>query len=351
MTLPEVWNSPAFDRARALHRQAGLVDLHVDSILQTRLFGYDIARAHGAPRLGQPLFWHADIPRMQQAGYGVAAMGIHWYPWESERGWREAMRQIDTLDALAARTGVQRLQGPEGLLRTSTDLGLIPGVEGAHILNGNMARVRTLAERGVLYLTLCHFSANQACSPGIGRGASDRRGLTAFGADLVDALQDLGVAVDVAHVGHQGVLDACQRARAPILCTHTGARALSDSPRLLHDDAIDAIAATGGVMGIIYGPNFLAGRLRASSEVVLDHYDYIADRVGRQHLAVGTDLDGWLPSIPNDMRDCRDVVRVTEGLLRRGWSEAEVRGVLGDNLRRALRGVVDARVHSVDPRK
>ncbi len=88
------WKDKGFKDALALHHEIGLLDLHVDSLIVNRLFGYDPLKRHRAGRPGQPLFWHADLPRMREAGYGGACMGVHYFPWESEAGWRECLMAV-----------------------------------------------------------------------------------------------------------------------------------------------------------------------------------------------------------------------------------------------------------------
>ena len=319
-----------------------IVDLHVDSIIQQRLFRYDIQRRHRAGIKGQPLFWHADIPRMIEAGYRGACMGVHYYPWESEGGWEEMKRQIAYLDEVAdrdQRTMRIRSAGDWKRAKEAGKLGLIPGVEGAHMLNGRIDRARRLAEFDVAYLTLAHFSANSAATPSIGRGADERHGLTAFGRALIEELNRHGVAVDLAHVNTPGVLDACEVTEAPVFCTHTGVKGVWDNPRNITDGEIEAIAATGGVIGVIFAPLFLAGKWRADTGVALDHLEYVIDRVGIEHAAIGSDYDGWLPTILSDHRDCRDIKRVTDGLRRRGYSDEEIDRIRFGNALRVMKEV------------
>ena len=317
----------------------GFLDLHVDSIIQQRLFRYDMRRPHRPGISGQPLFWHADIPRMIEAGYGGACMGIHYWPFEREQGWEEMKRQIAYLDEVAAaddRTLRVRAFSDWERAQEEGRLALSAGVEGAHMLNGRIERVPRLAELGVAYLTLTHFSSNSAATSSMGRGANQTDGLTAFGRRLVKELNRAGVVVDLAHVNTPGVLDACQASDKPVFCTHTAARALYETPRNITDDEIDAIAATGGVMGIIFAPVYLCGKLRADTEVALDHLEYMAERAGVDHVAIGSDYDGWLPTILSDHRDCRDIVRLSEGLRRRGWSEENIRKVKRENALRVF---------------
>jgi membrane dipeptidase len=329
------------------------LDLHVDSIIQNRLFWYDITKKHRSGFSGQPLFWHADIPRMLEAGYHGACLGIHYFPWQSEAGWRAINRQLDYLDEVAKSDDrVRRVWRPEtwaDIEETSDQLAIAPGVEGAHVLNGRVDRIDTLAERGVSYLTLTHFSKNRAATPSMGRGANSQDGITEFGRQVIERLNEVGVAVDLAHVNTPGVLEACQITDAPVLCTHTGVAGVHNHDRNITDAEIDAIAETGGVIGIIFAPAYLTGKLRASTECVLDHIDYVADRAGVEHVAIGSDYDGWIPSIPSDQRDCRDIEKVYEGLRHRGYGPAKIDKIARRNVERVLENVGANRSRQPNP--
>lgn len=317
----------------------GAIDLHVDSIIVQRLFRYRVVKKHGAGLRGQPLFWHADVPRMVEAGYRGACMGIHYYPWESERGWAESQRQIDYLDeVIGADPHVLRVREPADWARApeQNKIAIAPGVEGAHMLNGQIDRVAELGRRGVAYMTLTHFSKNAAATPSMGRGHNETDGLTAFGRDVVQALEEHDVIVDLAHVNMPGVLGACEVATRPVFCTHTGAKGVHDVARNVSDEAIDAIAELDGVIGIIFAPNFLTGRLRADSNCVVDHIEYVIDRVGVRHVALGSDYDGWLPAIPSDMRDCRDIGVIGDLMRGRGHDEETIERVYYRNAQELL---------------
>lgn len=333
-------------RAEALIGAHGLVDLHVDSLIQHTLFGYDLARRHRAGVKGQPLFWHADLPRMSEAGYSGACMGIHYFPWESSRGAGAAHRQIDALDRFAAEVpGCIRVRTPDdwGRARRERRIALAPGVEGAHMLCGSLDALEALCDRNIAYLTLAHFSKNSAATPSLGRGANEDDGLTGFGREVVAVLNRRGVVVDVAHLNQRCAIEAAEASAAPVFATHSGAQRIHPHPRLLSDAALDAIAEKGGVIGVIFSPDFLAGRRRAGTEVVVDHIEAIADRVGPEHVALGSDYDGWLPAIPSDQRDCRDIRNVAAELLRRGHPDDQVRGILCENAERVMRAAWELR--------
>ena len=207
------------------------------------------------------------------------------------------------------------------------------------MLNGRIERVEELSKLGVSYLTLTHFSANAAATPSMGRGANERDGLTALGRRLIRELNQWRIAIDLAHVNTPGVLEACALTEVPLFCTHTGVKGVHDHARNISDGEIDAIAKTGGVIGIIFGPLFLSGKLRASTEIALDHLEYVVRRVGVEHVALGSDYDGWLPTILSDHRDCRDILRLVDGLVERGYSLEEVEMIKGGNALRVFKAV------------
>lgn len=323
------------------HRAAAPLDMHVDFILQRRLFGYRPERAHRAGIHGQPLFWHCDVPRMLQADYAGAILGVHYWPWQSEGAWRECQRQIDAIDTLCEQPSLHRIRryADWQYARDHRQLAFAVGVEGAHQLNGKLERVAALAQRDVCYLTLTHFSKNRAATPSMGRGANPRDGLTGWGHELISELNWHGIAVDVAHVNGPGVLDACRQSSAPVLCTHTSIRGIYPSPRGIDDAQIDAIAETGGVIGIMFGPMFLRGKLRGTTADIADHIDYVVQRVGVDHVGFGSDYDGWMFSIPRDQRDCRDSIKLTEILIQRGYSDNDIYKMYRGNTLRVLQAV------------
>jgi membrane dipeptidase len=196
----------------------------------------------------------------------------------------------------------------------------------------------------------------------IGNGSTERTdgGLSDFGVAVVERMNTVGMAVDVSHSGDRTTLDACEASKAPVLFTHSNCRAIADHPRCKTDEAIRKMAATGGVMGITGVRMFVRTQEPTTIEHVLDHFDHVRDLVGVEHLGLGSDMDLYgydaLPKKANDelragykgsyaFRDRIDiegldhpkrVFDLTDGLLRRGYSDRDVELVLGGNFERVL---------------
>jgi membrane dipeptidase len=200
----------------------------------------------------------------------------------------------------------------------------------------------------------------------IGNGSTERRddGLSDFGVSIVQRMNKVGMAVDVSHCGDRTTLDAFEVTGRPVLITHSNCRALvKGHPRCKSDEAIQAMAKRGGVMGITGVRMFVKADEPTTVEHMLDHYDHVRKLVGVQHVGLGSDmdLDGYDDLPPKELaslragykdsyafRDKIDIEGVdhpkrvfdlTEGLIRRGYSDADIRGVLGDNFRRVLKEI------------
>jgi len=225
--------------------------------------------------------------------------------------------------------------------------------------------VRSLKDFDVAYrkgLRSFMLTYNQMNNLGVGCTERVDAGLSMFGVDVVKHCNDIGMIVDVSHCGHLTTMDACHYSKYPVNANHTAARGLHEHARGKSDEALKAIAGTGGVIGVVAVPAFLTDAAEPTINDMLDHIGYLADLVGWQHVAIGTD---WPLQAPLDVLeatlgvetraigfriqdrldlaqrligfdDCRDLPNITRGLVKRGCSDEQVRGILGENALRVF---------------
>jgi membrane dipeptidase len=217
--------------------------------------------------------------------------------------------------------------------------------------------VRTFHELGQRCSQLTYNSQND-----LGSGGTDRvdGGVSDFGAEIIGAMNDAGMLVDVSHCGDRTTLDAIEISKRPIAVTHSNCRALNDHPRLKTDEAIEKLAARGGVMGITGVRNFVRDREPTTIEHMIDHIDHVVKLAGIEHVGIGSDSDlNGYDDMPADQRKelmasykssyaFRDkldtdgfdhpgkIFDLTDALIRRGYSDSNIEAVLGGNFRRLL---------------
>jgi membrane dipeptidase len=197
----------------------------------------------------------------------------------------------------------------------------------------------------------------------IGVGCTERfdAGLSNFGIDVVRHCNDIGMIVDTSHCGHMTTMDACKFTKRPVNANHACAKALSGVARAKSDDALKAIAGTGGVIGVVAVPFFLGNTRGSTIDVMLDHIEYIAQLVGWRYVSIGTDWPLQAPAealqqtlrnefiehgfAPDEIDvtdrligfdDYRDLPNIARGLVKRGFSDEQVKGILGENALRVF---------------
>lgn len=324
--------------ARALHARSPAIDLHADSLMWARWVGYDLHVRHDPPLPRAALGGHVDVPRLREGGVGAQFFGLVSLPVGQRRGLAAVIHeQIDALDRAVAvdpgRLVKARTAAEVEAAAARGAVAALLGVEGAHALEGELEQLERLARRGVRYLGLCHFSANEACFPAYGRGRRDVDGLTPFGRDVVRRCEDLGIIVDLAHINRAGFLEACALARRPPLVSHTGVAGAFAHWRNIDDAQLRAVADKGGCVGVIFCPRFLGGDGLAP---VVRHLQHIVDVAGEDAPALGSDWDGFI--VPTrDLCEPSRLPVLTDALLQAGWSERAIQKLLRDNALRVLR--------------
>ena len=206
------------------------------------------------------------------------------------------------------------------------------GLEGGHALQGDVDVLRHLWANGVRYVTLTHTNTNAWADAST--DTARWGGLNDLGRDLVREMNRLGVLVDLSHVSDATFADALAVTEAPVILSHSSCRALHEHPRNVSDALLRQLAENGGVVMINFYDTFL-GDGDVTLETALDHIEHAARVAGPAHVGLGSDFDG-VPSLPAGLEDVTRLPWITHGLLKRGFSEAEVRGILGGNVLRVF---------------
>jgi membrane dipeptidase len=150
---------------------------------------------------------------------------------------------------------------------------------------------------------------------------------------------EMGMVIDLAHVSRPSFLEAASLTKQPVIVSHTGVRGVKDMWRNIDDDQIDAVAETGGVIGLILHSTFIGDGATQSVEKWVDHVDYVVQRVGIDHAALGSDLDGGIVP-PREFEDITDMPQLTACLLKRGYSEDDIKKIMGLNALRVFKQVL-----------
>jgi membrane dipeptidase len=318
---------------RKWHFDACLVDGHMDTFYKELEEGRSWFRP-------QPK-WHIDYARLRKSGTDLQVCAIYTPPqYEGGEATLFASRMIGR--ALAAeRDGRGRVR----VVRSRADLtglgrgatGLLVSIEGGLPLAGKLDMLDVFFAMGVRAMGLTHNPRNLLAD---GASVKRARGLTAFGKDVVRRLDALGMMIDVAHLHLVGFRDLIRIARGPIVSSHTGLCRFLDRPRNLTDWQVKKIAETGGVIAIDYLTEHLTGGpAPAGVKDVVDQMEAVADMVGVDHVALGSDFDGY-SSVTTGLEDVTGVPNITRELARRGWGERDVKKILGGNFLRVLRKVL-----------
>lgn len=369
------------ERAAKLQRESIVVDTHDDVTSAILEDGFDLGKPDGHTA--------TDLPKMRAGGIGAEFFSIYvdprFYLHPSAHDGGPARRALDMIDI----TYQQIERHPQDLVfagsvddirRAHRDgkIAILMGIEGGYAIEDSLPALRDFYRLGVRYMTLTHsVNGDWADSSGVGATPPEPKfhGLSPFGEEVVREMQRIGMLVDVSHVSDDTIDDVLRVAKAPIIASHSSARALCDSPRNLSDDQLRAIAKNGGVVMVNFFAAYIDPKYRdaaraiyrahadelAAAEkdgahtsklndmyrklaedvprppvgVLVDHIEHIAKVAGVDHVGLGSDFDG-VSAMPVGLEGMDGLPKITLELLRRGWSDADVKKVLGENFLRVM---------------
>ncbi|HXZ14265.1 MAG TPA: dipeptidase [Candidatus Sulfotelmatobacter sp.] len=366
-------------KARELHFHSIVVDTHDDTTQRLLDPKFDLGARHTDGDI--------DIPRMREGGLGAIFFSI-WIP-GTITGQPAVDRALQQISAVREQV---RLHPKDLALATTADevrhahaagkIAVLMGVEGGHMINSDLGVLRNFASLGVRYMTLTHTLNDEWADSSTDKPAHN--GLTDFGKHVVREMNRLGVMVDISHVSDKTFYDALAVTSAPMIASHSSCRALCDAPRNMTDQMIKDLAANGGVIQINYHVGFLSQEFRNATKdnpqfgenmeaevkkrcgedlacqlleiekitreavaqdklprvewtAIIDHIDHAVKLVGADHVGLGSDFDG--ANMPYGMDDVSHLPQITDALLKKGYSEADVEKILGGNTLRVMQQV------------
>lgn len=367
------------EQANKLTHSAIVIDTHDDTTQRLLDPHFDLGARHADGNI--------DIPRMRDGGLSAIFFSI----WISGKilGPEAIKQALDQIDAVRETV---RKHPNDLVLATSTEdvraahrkgkIAALMGVEGGHMMGNDLAVLRTFAALGVRYMTLTHMENNEWADSSTAK--PEHNGLTDFGKDVVREMNRLGIIVDISHVSDKTFYDALAVSKAPIFASHSSCRSICNAARNMTDDMMRELAKRGGVIQINYHVGFLSQEFRdfenAHPEVekeineevkkrcgdneacklsmgdqvvrdfmesgklpkvnwtlIVDHIDHAVKVAGIDHVGLGSDFDGAV--MPIGMQDVTHLPQITDALLKKGYSEADIRKILGENTLRVLTDV------------
>ena len=322
-----------------LYSGSEMFDLHVESFIWTRLFGYRLDKRHGRGLFGGHFYSQLDFPRVLEAQIAGAQWSIATNPLGSRRRLSRALlKNVATLDRLfATEPGFQRVQTLSEYRRARErgQHAAFLAVQGGNAF-GDECSHPLLQSGRIIRVTLLHLTTSFLGSSSAPVSGFFGDGLTHEGHELVELLNSTRTFVDLAHISPKGFFDVVKThdPTQPLVVTHTGVNGVFPSWRNLSDEQIRAVADTGGTVGIMACSDFLRKRGARACHVV-DHIAHVIQVAGEDHVCLGSDFDGLIRT-PSDLRNCLDWPRLVQVMLDRGFSTDRIQKLLGANFLRSL---------------
>ncbi len=379
---PTTSDSALLARARAIHDRVVTIDTHDD-------IPFDFATAEVDP--GVRGTRQVDIPKMVEGGLDVAFFVVFVgqgprTPEGHERAKELALTKFTAIRRMAEemhpdKIGIAyRPEHVNRILRSGRRVAAI-GIENGYVIGRDLTLIRRYFDLGARYMTLTHGGHNEigdSATPRAGEPASEHGGLSGFGREVVDRMNRVGMMVDVSHVAKSTSLDAIRASRAPVIASHSGVRAVHDHPRNMDDEQLLALERNGGVIQVVALGEFVKSspERRAAAQAIyaelgvtraremtaeqraelrrrmtgvdarfpaatvedfVNHIDHAVRLIGIDHVGISSDFDGGGGIV--GWRDASETFNVTLELVRRGYTEAQIRKLWGGNLLRVWREV------------
>ena len=377
-------------KARALHDRMLTVDTHCDTAFSLLRTDWKIGDRHDPAARGSGKI---DLPRMREGGLDAEffAAFVGQGPLNAEayvKAKDSALRAVGAVRKMTEdySSVIGLAVDPQGARRLKKEgkLTAFIGLENGYPIGRDLSLIELFYKNGVRYITLCHSSDNDICDSSTDRRDAQDKGLSDFGRQVVAECNRLGMIIDISHASEKSISDILAVTKAPIIASHSSARAVCDNPRNLTDDQLRALAKNGGVVQICFlaayvktppviperekalkeleakygniraiqdeavrakamaereAVNQKFPQVRATVEDLVDHIDHVKKVVGVDYAGIGTDFDGGGGVVGCD--DVSGMIHVTEELIRRGYTDREIEKIWGGNFLRVFQKVID----------
>ena len=333
--------SREFKAAKALHREILTLDSHCDTPM---FFPQGVHFEQRDPKVLYDL--HKMTDGKQDAVTMVAYLPQHPKPGELPEGMsprQYADSIFDQIEAIVAHENdyVALARTPQQLYENKAmgKKSIMLGIENGLAIEDDIRNIAHFAQRGIVYITLCHNGDNAICDSA--RGTQTHGGVSAFGEQVIGEMNRLGVMVDLSHGAETSFFDALSISQTPIVCSHSNCKALCDVPRNLTDAQLKALAQAGGVAQITLYHGFLRKESEADIRDAMAHLNHAIDVMGIDHVGLGTDFDG--DGGIKGLADASELINFTTALLRQRFSKADIKKIWGENWLRVMRQVQAAK--------
>lgn len=333
--------SREFKEAKALHREILTLDSHCDTPM---FFPQGVHFEQRDPKVLYDL--HKMTDGKQDAVTMVAYLPQHPKPGELPEGMsprQYADSIFDQIEAIVAHESdyVALARTPQQLYENKAmgKKSIMLGIENGLAIEDDIRNIAHFAQRGIVYITLCHNGDNAICDSA--RGTQTHGGVSAFGEQVIGEMNRLGVMVDLSHGAETSFFDALSISQTPIVCSHSNCKALCDVPRNLTDAQLKALAQAGGVAQITLYHGFLRKEGEADIRDAMTHLNHAIDVMGIDHVGLGTDFDG--DGGIKGLADASELINFTTALLRQRFSKADIKKIWGENWLRVMRQVQAAK--------
>lgn len=332
-------STEAVSAARSSH----LIDLHIDTFIPVRLWNYDIEKRHDLGTLRGRFGGHLDLPRIKEGGLSGAMWSVTTNPFRSKTGrYKTVQKNFKRMRKMIAKTNgkieiVSSVQDYRRVVSEGRHACLF-AIQGGNALDGvsDAGHSDWLIDPDLTRVTLVHLTNSTVGESSSPYQAVPQRGLTDVGRSLIERLNEHRVVVDLAHIGKEAFWQAMEihDSTQPVMVTHTGVEAVTDSWRNLDNKQIRAVVDTGGVVGIMFHTPFISRRGPQDCSMVIDHIEHVINIAGEEAVSLGSDYDGAITP-PKDLRSGNSYPRLVQEMLQRNWSTSRIENVLGENFLRS----------------